>query len=197
MKESDKFIAVLSAMSTGSNMVAGLLHHLGCDMGAEPAVKGHRKFKRLEPKLPLPVTRELKGDVEEKQKKYIEKLRKYIEERRDEANGRPFGAKHPSYSFVLIHPDARDLPIRLVNIKRDHNDILDSLLDKGPLRRNIVKAGGIHMLNQYLVESWKPEITLHFDEVRSNPEETINKLCESLQLNPTDEQLKAAKEWIH
>lgn len=118
----DRLIYVVGAPCSGTSLVAGMLHHLGVDMGEGHWLESSRPYPTFEDARckeyvaePTPAQEFIMGGGRD--------FRAYCEMRLREANGRPCGVKIGA-AYWLGDPDPKTLPVRLVHVERPLEDAI-------------------------------------------------------------------------
>ena len=209
----ERLILIPAVPSSGTSALAGVLHHLGVDMGnvnnKKPfTMRGYDMYEDDDiSKYCFRPNRE--PDV------FIGKLtatvlrfRPYINYRLYNAKG-PVGAKIPAV-LCMYDPDPATLPIVTLNVHRPFEQAIASdrrtMLKQGryePIKDDIDRIiatnrmrasdmGTCFAAKMDLFIYHEPVANMTFDELVKDKEEMVPKIAESLGLEPTEQQLQTA-----
>jgi hypothetical protein len=197
MSDRRDLIVVVGMPSGGTSLVAGLLHHLGVDMGrvAEGVQPGARQYEGFE------CLDCWEGGITgafdpAAAQQFMASVVSYCDARRAAATG-PVGVKHNPLVWLGMFSGIGALPIRLVHVRRPLDDVMRS--DRRYRGDDLGRAGrmGMHWLAmQRLLEQVPPSATLDFGLVRESPAAAIATLVDALALAPGEEQVAGARAFV-
>lgn len=205
------FIAVVGLHSSGSSALAGVLYHLGVHMGNNlVGYYGSDPTKRCgfeavglrdlcERAIPFPL---LKPAVN--RSKMYHTLRDWINAKRREASqrGTVAGGKYPMlcrFHNQLINICGSNL--RVVVADRPLHESVDSLVRRCKNQQWTPEQLADHQMwleggKQQLMEMAQHVTIVNYHDLIDQPGRTIGRLIESLQLEPSDQQRKAAIKYV-
>jgi hypothetical protein len=176
-------IIVVGTASSGTSMVACVLHHLGVDMGdlSDHLIK--RAYPDYEDKgfMELPV-----GPIPE-----CWPVQEYIDQRRERAKpGSWVGLKNPSFCVLGECPTVELDGVSMVYTHRDIHEIIESDRRITGWARNMVRAANAAERMERLI----PGIGVDTSAVRHTAPKRIwvRLFAQELGLDPTDDQIEAA-----
>lgn len=204
-----EFIAVLGIHSSGSSALAGVLYHLGVDLGDrltgyygnDPnkscGFEAEGLARICEQCIPFPTTKHAV-----KRQVLWNKLRVWINGRRKKglALGVPVGGKYP----MLCRCGAQLMNICqdkliLVHIDRPLEDSIVSLIKREGHRHppELLRAHQqwLHEGKEWLLKEHGKHITIAYDELVRNPAPQVQRLIGYLNLSPSQEQLNKALQY--
>jgi hypothetical protein len=210
----DKVIYVIGTPNGGTSVVAGVLHHLGVDMGQFPLGPKTRSYTTFED---VQVARfktpdELKKSIDTRVPWYPISIRAYLQQRLKDANGKRVGVKH-SCLFLLADEEPETLPILPVFVWRDLEKAIragqkfwkdergDVIAEQkhphlfcthqaGPIARSWV---GMQTLREMFPDSTQ----YYFDNILRNAEDWIKHMVCELDLEVSPEQFQKALEFVN
>jgi hypothetical protein len=208
---SDRLIYVVGTPSGGTSAVAGVLHHLGVDMGEYPSeagMRGYTTFEDIETAT-FKVTPSGHGSRVVRQRL---RMRDYIAYRRErQRRGIRIGTKG-SALWWLDEPNPEELPIDIVRVLRpiEHairgdarvQQIMANDHQSKPAwtpKRRIDRAQAIAATwaaGEMLTEVIEPVISLHFADLVAKPQKIIGELVNALKITPSENQIDAAALFI-
>lgn len=164
-------VMVAGLPSSGTSLVAGLLHHLGCRMGRVPTIAEHQQTGSTRPYLGyecLDFLGELQPLRDVQPSVLLTLLRRYIQRRQHEPT--PIGIKHNVLSLLGLYDEVTTLPLQIVHVQRDLAETFSSDIKyKG---YNFARAGWrgqLHLGLTRLLERLEPTTTIDFEEARVSP----------------------------
>jgi len=203
-----RVILVGGMPSGGTSVVAGILHHLGVDMG---------RFKK-KPAAPRDYWSYECWDCVEKVQRDVwpfsairfnperrlsvlrEKLDEYLRVRMYTPG--PWGFKNVRI-FALLSVDhewASHLPLEIVRVYRPREEALagEEKRYRGKLQANrLARAAVLWEMQQETDRKVKlPRVGVHFRDVLEEPEGSVRYLARTLRLEPSEEQVKSAVEFV-
>jgi hypothetical protein len=188
-------VAVLGLYRSGSTAVAGVLHHLGVDMG-EPFFGGYYESEWLSEQLRLWWNE--KGDLEEKvaRPERVKVLSRWMQER-EQRGARWVGMKHPLLSLCgedLI--EAWGENTRFIRCCRPLEESVSSMKtgmkfrgDADLRQRTLLKE-----LDRFL--QGRPHLQIVFAEMMANPERQVRTIVDFLGMTPEPAKVASAVQWI-
>jgi len=186
-------IAVLGVYRSGSTVIAGVLHHLGVDMGS-PFFEGFYESAKVSEQLRRwwnePYLRERVG-----QAKRIRVLAEWIRER--ESGGPKWvGLKHPLLSLScedLVQAWGEET--RFIRCCRPIEDSIDSLKRLGrTVEGEAIQRALLATLDRFF--EGREHLAIEFADMMSNPRHEIERLRDYLQIPADPEKLAAAVRFV-
>lgn len=190
-------IVVVGMPSGGTSLVAGLLDHLGVDMGRvargiQPGARAYEGFECLDCWEGA-----IEGAFEPAAgKAFMTSVVRYLDTRRGVGAG-PAGVKHNPLVWLGMFSGIEALPIRTVHVHRPLDEVMRS--DRRYRGDDLGRAGrmGMHWLTmQRLLEQIPPRAALEFGRVREDPELAIATLIEAFDLAPDEAQTAGARAFV-
>jgi len=184
-------IAVLGLYRSGSTVVAGVLHHLGVDMGA-PFYGGYYESDWLSKQLRIWWNES--GQLEEKvlQPKRIKIFSQWMQ-KRERAGAQWVGMKHPLLSLCgddLLQAWGEET--RFIRCCRPLVESIESMKtgmgykgDAELRQRTLLDA-----LDRFL--GGRPHLEIHFSEIMAQPEREVGRLIEFLRITPEPQRISLA-----
>jgi hypothetical protein len=186
----NRIIMVAGLPSGGTSAVAGMLHHLGVDMGrcrsldeqrqAAKALSSSRRYMGYECTALYQKFRQqppMDADAA-----YV-MVRRYIRKRL-EVQGRHGFKNNPAVWLGLASHDVESLPIDVLHITRDVEDTFDSDIKYTGYDENRAKLRGLlHMSLHRLVRRVPPQLTLRYSDVVDNPLKAVAETVEAFRLD--------------
>lgn len=198
-----RLIYVLGAPSSGTSAVAGVLHHLGVDMG--PEFNSARPYQTFEDKNVLKYAKPAPAEdvsrlIMSKQRETWRDFRQYCEDRLARARG-PAGVKIGP-TVWLADPDPSSLPLAIVRVLRPLEDSIRSNWNYGQEQgqdkiRRAMEVAGYWACCEALCEYIKPTVTLDFYRLLQEPALSVAQIAGLLGLRPDRDQLAAARVFIN
>ena len=196
-----KLIMVAGLPSSGTSMVAGVLHHLGVNMGNLPTseqeqatatMRHYRGFECEDAKRQiggLPSTCGLEDVFSASQD--------YIEWRLATATG-PAGVKLNLLAVLGLADRLEDLPLAVVHVTRDLETTFESDIKyTGMDIKRASNRGLRHLALRQLVRRVRPACVIRYELALGNPDYTVHKLADSLGLAPTGGHMNAAINFVN
>lgn len=188
-----KVIWVVGTPNGGTSCVAGVLHHLGVDMGDVSLAPANREYVVFE-------DRRL-GEYKAKH------FRNYLKMRLNTAEGRRVGVKCGAW-YWMEDPSPETLPVQVVLVDRPVEDSMKSSLrrhraDTRPLyelQEVRHKVGGIgeawaaKVLLQLKIE---PALRVEFRRLLADPRREVERIAARLRLDPRQSQLARAADFVN
>jgi hypothetical protein len=186
-------IAVLGLYRSGSTAVAGVLHHIGVDMGA-PFFGGYYESEWLSKQLRKwwdePHLREKVG-----QAKRVRVLAEWIQER-EQGGAKWAGMKHPLLSLCgddLVQAWGEDT--RFIRCNRPLEESIESLKRLGGrVDSDLVQRTLLAGLDRFF--AGRQYLQIDFLDMMSDPGRQIERLLEYLQIKPDADKLAAAVQFV-
>lgn len=216
----DKLILIPAVPSSGTSALAGVLSHLGVDMGkldSEGSLKkrGYEMYEDTDLWKFCVVKNREAGDYTGKLQLTQFRFRSYINHRliQQEKHGNPVGAKIPAV-LCLHDPEPEDLPIVTLNIHRGFEQCLVSdrstMIRQGVYEKlggdlstvlafNIARSGDMGACVAGKMDLYKyhePVVNITFDELVAKRAEIVPSIAKALDLSPTDDQLMSAIDFL-
>jgi len=215
----DKKLFLIPAVpSSGTSALAGVLHHLGVYMGTLDSEKAHEKrgydmFEDMDTWKFASTLNAGEKLSEGKLSRSSFRLRAYINHRLIYDPPGPSGAKIPAV-FCVYDPEPKDLDIITLNVQRQfetclasdrsimikagkYDDIMDDWIKVASFNR--LRAGDLGACvagKMEIFQHHEPVVNVTFDELIANKEEVVPSMVETLGLEPTDEQVKEAIDFL-
>lgn len=188
-----RHIAVLGLYRSGSTAVAGVLHHLGVDMG-HPFFGGYYESAWLSEQLrrwwdePRLVERTPQAER-------VRVLARWIAQR-EQAGAVWVGMKHPLLSHCgedLLQAWGEDT--RFIRCCRPLEDSIQSLKDLGGNCDSEFLQTALHTALDHFLAN-RPHLQVHFADMMKNPGGQIQRLIEYLGITPEPERLASAIQFV-
>jgi hypothetical protein len=184
------FTFVIGPPSGGTSAVAGVLHHLGVNMGDNLLLMpSKRQFRRRYPWYEPKGRTKIKTPTQ---------LHAYVTQRMMTPG--PHGAKYPWWTIPLANSDwVGDGFIRLLAVHRPHVDVMAShrryydRADWGMWEDRILKY---HESEDLLFERLAPVAYIEYYDLLSDPYGMVEEIADALDLVTTPEQFQSAIEFI-
>jgi hypothetical protein len=184
-------IAVLGLYRSGSTVVAGVLHHLGVDMGA-PFYGGYYESDWVSKQLRI--WWDERGELQEKvqRPKRVKVLAEWVKER-EAAGARWVGIKHPLLSLCgedLVQAWGEET--RFIRCCRPLEESVKSMKigmgykGDAELRQRTL----LDELDRFL--AGRPHLQVGFSDMMEHPEEEIKRMIEFLEIAPEPERIAVA-----
>lgn len=189
----NRIIWVVGTPNGGTSCIAGMLYHLGVDMGQVSEA---------------PTTREYPVFEDQRLRRHSAKrFREYIGMRLVEADGKRAGVKCCSW-FWMEDPHPETLPLDVVAIHRPLEHSIRSSLRRNSApnktlaaQKAIVKRAGdigrAWVAKELLLDIHRPVISLKFQQVLDDPVRTAQMLDSKLRLDARGSQIKAAYNFVN
>lgn len=192
-----KMIMVVGMPSGGTSLVAGLLHHLGVDMGRfERGVpEGRRHYEGFECLDCWEGAISHAFDASQSQA-FMQSVVQYIARRSAAAIG-PFGVKHNPLLWLGMFDGIEQLPLRIVQVRRPLDEVMTS--DRRYRGDDVARAArmGVSYLGMNrLVERIQPVLELTFAGIIQNPDQSVESLIEAFGLSPDYGQIESARDFV-
>lgn len=186
--------------SGGTSLVAGLLHHLGVDMGDIPTERQQAKTKTTRTYLGFECTLALRTfgalPATSSQAVMIDTARAYADERLVNADG-PCGFKLNAMVMLGNCDGVERLPIEIVHVTRDLAATFESdIRYAGDGYARACLRGAFHLALRQLVRRVPPVCEVSYEQTRREPVETVAHLVRCLRIMPTFAQLEAAASFV-
>jgi hypothetical protein len=186
-------IAVLGLYRSGSTAVAGVLHHLGVDMGA-PFFGGYYESEWLSKQLRKwwdePHLREKVG-----QAKRVRVLAEWIQER-EQGGAKWAGMKHPLLSLCgedLLQAWGEDT--RFIRCSRPLGESIESLRRLGGrVDSDFVQRTLLAELDRFF--AGRQHLQIDFPDMMSDQGRQIERILEYVQIKPEADKLAAAVQFV-
>lgn len=205
---SNPIIYVLGVPSGGTSVVAGILHHLGVNMGnIYPGIdrRGYRTFECRSAKTFLPAQRNIVAEILAGEGGSRD-FRSYLEWRIKDAGGdTPQGVKLGA-AYWVGEPDPWTLPVRILRIHRPLEDSIESdaryqvqLRDDFTPEASVFRSaqmGGYYQAANVLCGMIPPTLELDFEGVLVDPMDAIIHICHAFNLEPDEDQRQAATRFV-
>jgi hypothetical protein len=212
---SDRKLFLIPAVpSSGTSALAGVLHHLGVYMGnidREKALqgRGYEMFEDTNAWKWCALQHQVEGEYLGRLSRTAFRLRSYVNHRLLYDPPGPVGAKIPGV-MCNYDPDLPSLDVVTLNVHREFEQCVVSdrktLVRQGKyeaikdnidqiLAFNRMRAGDLGACVAAKLELFTyhdPIVNLTFTELVEKKEEMVPKIAETLGLEPSDEQLEAA-----
>lgn len=213
-------VTVISPPRSGSSCTAGIVHYLGVPMGNVWVCQKSDILNVTKPLFEdidwnnLFVTfihrREDQGlsliDVPDKippATRHEKKMYEVLLNRKKKQLGLPMGYKHPSSIYMMrwvydIYPD-----MRYIYVYRDREPVASSLYkayrdkfgtDMDRYRRSY--DGYIRLIEEFKDIVDQPWLDISFNDIVDNPVDAISEIGAFLDLDPSDEDLEMAYNWV-
>jgi len=205
---SSDFIFVISAFSSGSTAVTGILMNLGVvALGPLSRTNDPRTQTSLESIALQRLCDDLVSEDalqiwEGKRLQIVPKLVGFKREveaiisKNSSIQGKPIVFKRPTTAIFLKEIDLVFKP-KFVFVYRDLAEIERSKVRRG--WNDCHGRWGAKIINSHMrsfaASSHEP-FTVHFEDVRNNPRSVAEAMAREFNLNPTEEMLQAASNWI-
>jgi hypothetical protein len=213
-----RIIFIPAIPSSGTSLVAGLLHCLGVDLGRQCPpedlrARGYHMYEDNDMNLFSSQYDDQKtwNRKEIIMERHI-RMRDYINFRFIHNTETRVAFKAPA-TFWMLDPDPASLPLDVVDVRRDLEKSIfadqrtmatrterDPSLSKPHYQHQILRAGSLgacFWARKCLLDIHKPVIQLLFENIIECPEENVNALVTALNLEPTDTQLENAVSFIN
>lgn len=197
-----RFVAVIGLHSSGSSLLAMMLHKLGVHMGNQ--LGGYHGGEAVGlAKLCEKIVRFPATTIAMDEEKIRKKLAKWINGNRREAAERHTigGGKYPHLCVLGEHLQAIcGRSLRVLHIDRPLEESIESLQRrsrqaKGWLAVSDDQAESVqrwlHAAKQTFLAS-QPHLTVTYDDLLTNPVEQLDRIVDYLQIEPSAEQYQAA-----
>lgn len=178
--------------------MAGVLHHLGVDMGrmlTEEQLRAipwnKRRYRGYEDAdaYELVCSPAVRGRPPEQ---IYNGLDAYLYRRLKDAKG-PVGCKVPEMSMIAVCDGIEDLPITVVHADRDMNATFESDIKYRGLDYNRAAMRGIlDLALRVLLERIPPVCTIRYEEAIKEPGVAVARLMRTLELKPDVTQTEKA-----
>ena len=192
---SDKIILVAGLPSGGTSLVAGVLHHLGVDMGEVAThAYGSRNYLGFECEI---AKREFGGlPSDASPDTMLATAQSYFDKRLAAAYG-PVGVKLNILILLGQCKGVEALPIKVVHVKRNLEDTFASDIKyTGEDMGRAATRGMLDLGLRQLVRKVSPAAVIEYETSIREPRLTVEVLVAALQLNPTPGQVEAAIAFI-
>ena len=189
-------ILVAGLPSGGTSTVAGILHHLGVDMGSLTfEATGSRNYLGFECETAKKDIGSLPGDASPEQ---IESaFRAYLDKRLATASG-PCGVKLNLLALLGRCDGLESLPLTVVHVKRNLDDTFVSDIRYTGEDYNRAAWRGVYDLAlRQLVRRVPPVCTIQYEDAIAYPYRTVQTLVTALGLTPTQAQTDKAIAFIN
>jgi hypothetical protein len=193
-KMESKRIAVLGLYRSGSTVVAGVLQHLGVDMGA-PFFCEYYESEWLSKQLRVwwdePHLREKVG-----QPKRVQVLAKWIHQR-EKAGAKWVGMKHPLLSLCgddLLQAWGPDT--KFIRCCRPLDESVVSMRKGMGFKGDAEFVQGTLMTALDRFFAGRPCLEVTFADMMSNPDRELQRIIEFLEITPTSENLAKALKFV-
>ncbi len=190
---------VLGQRRSGTSMIAGVLHHLGVDMGPDPERSSERNPKGFfEDERFVDISRRILKKVENQEVNSLARLELDFEDEISElveSREEPWGFK--DVNQVQTHKIFRK---HLENPKyfvlyRNPYDIARSLQDwhEVPIYKAVDAVLSNYSVQQeFLKQCQDPVLTISFERAKQNPEYIVDKIIDMLEFEVSDKNRKNA-----
>ena len=200
-------IVIPAVPSSGTSMVAGVLYHLGVNMGncLSEHWKKRRGYEQYEDLDVGQFTWRVNGPMDHLVNQRIRFL-DYLNYRYATQEGRLGVKTLPTIWMGAEHPER--WPIDVLDVRRPMDVSLKRDMERmstRPLREPgaepftaweaMARYGGVASMDwarQGLLKFHEPKLTVDYDAFRANPPSHIEKIAEVFELEPTDYQMTAA-----
>jgi hypothetical protein len=207
-----RVIWVLAVPSSGTSCIAGVLHHLGVDMGVSPGVnerRGYQMFEDIEagfyafaPTSPL-----------DKLLNQRLNIREYLSYRFYKNPRGRIGMKALPTSFLYDSmKDPASLQVEILDVRRPLEDSIiadQNRMAQRPMRsteempatvfQHCNRAGGLAAMwtaRDFLLKLHPAKLTVQFYEFLEQPRLWMDRIIEIFDLEPTDEQMAEAMHFV-
>ena len=188
-----KVIWVVGTPNGGTSCVAGVLHHLGVDMGDISLEPTNREYAVFE-------DRQL---ATYKTKRF----RDYLEQRLATAGGQRVGVKCGAW-YWMADPAPETLPVDVVLVNRPVEDSMTSSLrrhsaETQPLeelqriRRLVGGIGEAWAAKELLTLKVRPALEVSFRHLLLDPQREVERIAARLRLDPRQSQIREAADFVN
>jgi hypothetical protein len=205
--EERRMIVIPAVPSSGTSMVAGVLHHLGVHMGNVHSerwtrLRGYEQFEDLDIGM---FTWRQNGPMDHLVNQRI-RFREYMNYRFATQAGRLGVKTLPTIWMSDGHVE--QWPIDILDVRRPLQTALDKDIERMATRperepgkepftawESMARYGGVASMawaRDALLKFHPPRLTVDYDEFRANPPVHIEKIVEVFGLEPTDRQMTEA-----
>lgn len=184
-------IMVAGLPSSGTSMVAGVLHHLGVDMGdiptlAEEQQRPGRPYRGYECREARAMIGDLPSGVAPAV--LFDAMRTYAALRLARAPG-PCGFKLNAAVLVGQCNGLESLPLTIVQVKRDlETTFASDIRHTGEDYGRAMARGALHLALRQLVRRVPPACVIQYEQALRWPFDTVQSLADGLDLQTTAEQ---------
>lgn len=182
---------------SGTSMVAGMLHAAGIDMGdvesAEDVAQSDRpiRYRLFEDRWLQEICKWLaRGIMEEPTNPgecidmLFERFQRYCKGRNEQANGKRWGAKNNTLTFLTLHPRWKELPVEWVTTYRPLEDSMASAFRKLGHHPKVAAFLGVQaMAYEELCTGMETPPCINYDDLRYTPGKVASKLCRDFGLS--------------
>jgi hypothetical protein len=206
-----RLIWIPAVPSSGTSCVAGILHHLGVDMGKvhdeQNFNRGYQMFEDLDVGLFAYIPN---SDLDRLLNQRV-RFAEYCNFRLAESPPGRIGVKALPTAWIWCD-DPKRLPVDVLNVTRPLKDAVDADQKRMSNRPNRVadaqpatafehlkRAGGLTSMDvarDMLLSIHPPKLTLEFYDVLAEPLAAIESICGAFDLQPTDEQIDDALRFV-
>lgn len=203
----DRLIYVLGTPSGGTSCVAGILHHLGVDMGdvsSEPTARGYVSFEDQRAVEFVAESPRGEGDPLLPLLGGYRRFRDYIEVRLESARyfGVRAGVKLGS-KYWLADANPETLPLEIVRVRRPWPEVLASdlkyrervvghPLDDLEQVERAAAMGGYWHAAELLASKIPPVVEVEWSDVLTHTMDVVRAIYRGLNLNPSPLEIEAA-----
>jgi hypothetical protein len=206
-----RLIWIPAVPSTGTSCVAGLLQHLGVNMGnvrnEENRNRGYEMFEDLDVGRFAYIPN---SDLDRLMSQRV-RFKDYCNYRIAESPPGRIGVKALPTAWIYCR-EPKLLPVDVLDVRRDlevsvtrdqermsQRPMRDEEAQPLPVLEHLKRAGGLASMwlaRDMLLSIHPPKLTLQFDEVREGPMTAIEAICESFHLEPSDKQIDEALRFV-
>jgi hypothetical protein len=206
-----ELIWVVAVPSSGTSCVAGILHHLGVNMGKVENEANHNRGYQMFEDVNVGMFAFVPNSPLDRLLNQRIRLREYCHFRAHSDPAGPIGVKTLPTAWAY-DDDPASLPVKLIDVRRPLEDSINADQERmasRPLRdRQAVpaqvfehwnRAGGVAGLSvarDQLLSIIQPKLTLEYYEVLANPSVAITEICGAFGLEPTDQQYDDAMRFV-
>jgi hypothetical protein len=187
-------IAILGLYSSGSTAVAGILHHLGVEMGS-PFCYNYYESAWLARQLRIWWNEPFLQEMIPK-KVRIQILTNWIQEQELRGNSQWVGMKHPLLSLCaddIVEAWGKD--IRFIWSCRPLENSINSLDSRDWWTNGEIVQGTLwSALTRFFKQ--QPHLRIEFSQMMTHPEKEIGRIIEYVGMTPSKEQVKSALRFI-
>ena len=201
-------IAVVGPFRSGTSCVAGILHTLGVSMGRyfPPSAPANQKgfyeavnLRKICTQMYPDITAETLSSPMDFNTR-VALLQQHIDFRKNDSD--PLGVKHPALCLMVPEMAEAWPGVKVVSVSRDIESVIESMGQPRLFprltveQRRMIVERMVNTRDEAITSQGIATIRLQYNDVLSNPAETVSNLIAFCGINPAQDKIDAAVAFV-